>query len=83
MRERGIPEEVKKILRPAIRERFNRSDDCDGCELPLGNQLRSRVIIFRPSDSVEYPYEASYFLEHKTCFESGVHVIEKGAIDAT
>lgn len=78
MKERGIPEAVKKILKPAIRERFMLSDDCDGCELPLGNQLRNRVIIFEPSTSVENPYSASYFFEHKSCFDSGVPVFKRG-----
>lgn len=77
MRERGIPEAVKKILRPAIKKRFMMPDYCDGCELPMGNEIRSRVIMFEPSDSVENPYVASYFIEHKTCFDSGIPVVKR------
>lgn len=83
MKERGIPEAVKKILRPAIRDRYNRSDDCDGCELPLGNQLRRKVVTFTATGSRERPYKAAFFIQHRSCFDSGVPVVERGIIDGS
>ncbi len=81
MTERILTEEIVRLLRPAIRERLEMPDNCDGCFDPLGNKPRRIIVGF--SGFIEgFPTKADFFKQHRECFENGVPVRRSGVENA-